>query len=90
MTNESVLTKSFTVLGVDGNHLTFSETIEHTAIVVSIQQNDERGKLATVRLNKEQFSAICGLDSVYNGLQCESTLEETPALPQPATPEQVF
>lgn len=52
------ITSSISVRGVDGNDLRFSETIERKEIVVSIQQNDDGGRLATVLLNKEQFDAI--------------------------------
>jgi hypothetical protein len=52
-------TKSFTVLGADGNHITASETDERKEIMVAIQQNDEHGRIATIRLNQEQFKALC-------------------------------
>ena len=59
MPNPSYVTKSVTILGVDGNHVSVSETIERQEVVVSIQQNDEHGRLATVRLDKGQFEALC-------------------------------
>ena len=59
MTNPSYVTKSITVLGVDGNHITVGETAERQEVVIAIQQNDEGGRLATVRLNHDQFEAFC-------------------------------
>ena len=53
------LTRSLTVLGVDGNHVSVSETAERQEVVISIQQNDEHGRIATVRLDKDQFEALC-------------------------------
>jgi len=90
--------KSYTILGVDGNHLTIGETIERTAIVVSIQQNDEHGRIATVRLNREQFKELMTLDG-YQGLDVNdeeegvqlpdsASIPEAPAIPSalPTTP----
>jgi len=59
MANPSYVTRSVTILGADGNHLTVSETAERQEVVISIQQNDEHGRIATVRLNHEQFDAFC-------------------------------
>lgn len=62
--------KSFTYLGVDGNHLTLAETTDRSAILVSIQQNDEQGRIATVRLSAEQFEEVCRSNG-YDGLEVE-------------------
>ena len=59
MDRPSFLTKSITILGVDGNHVTVSETAERREVVIAIQQNDEHGRIATARLNAEQFKALC-------------------------------
>jgi hypothetical protein len=59
MDRPSFLTKSITILGVDGNHVTVSETAERREVVVAIQQNDEHGRIATARLNADQFKALC-------------------------------
>lgn len=55
------MTKSYTILGSDGNHISASETDEREEVVIAIQQNDEHGRIATVRLNKAQFDDLCGL-----------------------------
>ena len=41
MDSPSYVTKSVTVRGVDGNHVTVSETAERQEVVVAIEQNDE-------------------------------------------------
>lgn len=60
MESPSFVTKSITVRGVDGNHVTVSETAERQEVVLAIQQNDDGGQIATVRLNEPQFEALCG------------------------------
>ena len=50
--------RSFTVRGTDGNDLTISETHEEDQVVVSIQQNDDEGRIATVRLGRAEFEAF--------------------------------
>ena len=59
MPNPSYVTRSLTIVGIDGNHISVSETAERREVVVTIQQNDEHGRLATVRLTKDQFEAFC-------------------------------
>ena len=59
MDRPSFLTKSITILGVDGNHVTVSETAERHEVVIAIQQNDEHGRIATARLDTDQFKALC-------------------------------
>ena len=53
-----ICTKSFTVRGVDGNDLSMSETVEGDHVILSIQQNDDKGRFATARLNKASFDAF--------------------------------
>ncbi len=53
MDRPSFLTRSLTIAGVDGNHVTVSETAERREVVVAIQQNDEHGRIATARLNAD-------------------------------------
>jgi hypothetical protein len=60
-------TKAYTISGIDGNHLTLSETPDRLTILVSIQQNDERGRLA-VHLDKGQFEELTSLNG-YLGLE---------------------
>jgi hypothetical protein len=60
MDSPSYVTKSITVRGVDSNHITVSETAERQEVVIAIQQNDEGGRIATIRLNEPQFEALCG------------------------------
>ena len=67
---------------MDGNHLTFSETIERNAIVVSLQQNDEKGRIATVRIDAATFEELCRLDSAFDGLKIEASV----AAPLPGQP----
>jgi hypothetical protein len=59
MASPSYLTKTITILGVDGNHVSISETPDRQEVVIAIQQNDEKGRIATARLSGEQFSALC-------------------------------
>jgi len=60
MDSPSFVTKSITVRGVDGNDVTVSETAERQEVVLAIQQNDDGGRIATIRLNESQFEALCG------------------------------
>ena len=53
------LTKSYSIRGIDGNDVAVSETVERKEIVLSIQQNDDRGRVATVRLTKNQWEMLC-------------------------------
>lgn len=57
----ALVSKSYSLAGVDGNHVVLSETAERLEVVLSIQQNDEGGRIATVRLNAEQFAELFGL-----------------------------
>lgn len=82
-------TKSFTLMGVDGNHLTLSETLDREAIVVSIQQNDDKGRIATMRLNAAQFELLCSMDSSYDGLTVKTAVERESDPPALASAEQV-
>ena len=50
--------RSFTVRGIDGNDLRISETMERDQVVVAIQQNDDGGRMATVRLTAAQLRAF--------------------------------
>ncbi len=59
MASPSYLTKTITILGVDGNHVSVSETPDRKEVVFAIQQNDEKGRIATARLSGEQFAALC-------------------------------
>ncbi len=56
--NKQIVTNSFNIRGIDGNDLRISETIERDQVVISIQQNDDKAMIATVRLDKEQFDAF--------------------------------
>ena len=60
MASPSYKTKSITILGADGNHVSVSETPDRKEVVVAIQQNDEKGRIATARLTGSQFAALCG------------------------------
>lgn len=55
---KQIVVKGFTIRGVDGNDLRISETIERKEVVISIQQNDDKARMGTVRLDKEQFEAF--------------------------------
>ncbi len=59
--NEKIVTRRFNIRGEDGNDLAVSECIERLSVVVSIHQNDDKGRIATVSLNKEQWDAFCDL-----------------------------
>ena len=58
---KQIITKGFTIRGADGNDLRISETVERDQVVISIQQNDDKARMATVRLDKEQFEAFFDL-----------------------------
>jgi hypothetical protein len=60
MASPSYMTKTITILGTDGNHVSVSETPDRKEVVVAIQQNDKKGRIATARLSGEQFAALCG------------------------------
>jgi len=55
------LTKSIAIRGVDGNDIRVSETAERNEVVVSIEMNGGEAafRMATVRLNADQFKALC-------------------------------
>ena len=72
------MTKSFTVLGVDGNHITVSETTERREVVIAVQQNDEHGRIATIRLNAAQFDALCGTKYSLDVADAEPERPEVP------------
>jgi hypothetical protein len=55
---KQIIIKGFTIRGADGNDLRISETVERDQVVISIQQNDDKARMATVRLDKEQFEAF--------------------------------
>ena len=55
---KQMVTKGFTIRGADGNDLRISETVERDQVVISIQQNDDKARMATIRLDKEQFNAF--------------------------------
>lgn len=59
MSTPTFLTKSITIRGADGNDIRISETAERCEVEIAIQQNEDRGLLATVRLNNAQFDALC-------------------------------
>jgi len=58
---KQIIIKGFTIRGADGNDLRISETVERDQVVISIQQNDDKARMATVRLDKEQFEAFFDL-----------------------------
>jgi len=70
---KQIVVKGFTIRGVDGNDLRISETVERDQVAISIQQNDDKGRLATVRLDKEQFEAF--FDIKY-GIDIKGPVEE--------------
>ena len=76
MSNKQVRCKSYTLLGNDGNHLTLAETLDRSAILISIQQNDEKGRIATVRIDAEQFEALCSFNSRYDGLEVKPSIAD--------------
>jgi len=59
MSTPSYLTKSITIRGLDGNDIRVSETAERQAVVISIQQNEDGGRIASVRLDQAQFESLC-------------------------------
>ena len=80
MNQPEFMTKSITIRGVDGNDIRVGETAARQEVVVAIQQNDEHGRMATMRLNKRQLAALC---DVKYSLECDDE-------PQPAAvPEAV-
>lgn len=61
MDRPAFLTKSIAIRGVDGNDIRVSETAERKEVVVSIHMNggESSFRVATVRLNADQFKALC-------------------------------
>ena len=53
---------SYTIHGADGNDVSVSETPDYSSVVLCIQQNDDRGRLATVRLDQEKWKTLCDLE----------------------------
>ena len=53
--------KGFTFLGKDGNHFSISQAPDEGEFVLCIQQNDEKGRLATARIDKEQLDELMSL-----------------------------
>jgi hypothetical protein len=51
------VTKSYSILGIDGNHVSVSELDHGDGVVLSIQHS---GRIATVRLSPDQFDDLCG------------------------------
>jgi hypothetical protein len=49
------LMMSYSIRGIDGNDLSISETFERLAVLVIIRCE---GRVATVRLNKDQYEAL--------------------------------
>ena len=55
-TNPPYLTKTITISGADGNHVSGSETADRMEVVVAVQQGTET---SAVHLSCEQFEALC-------------------------------
>lgn len=68
---EGIRCKSFTLPGVNGGEVVISETIDRQAIEISVRQNGPPhiADALTVRLTAEQFDALCGMNSAYDGLE---------------------
>lgn len=74
--------KSFTLPG-KGGELVIAETIDRTAIEISVRQAGAPGLPDTlsVRLSKEQFNALCNMNSAYDGLEVlKEVTDEAPEL----------
>ena len=56
---------SYRVRGEDGNDISINETPDLSAVVVCIQQNDDKGRLATISLNEKQFKALMDLENRF-------------------------
>jgi hypothetical protein len=69
MTNRELTCKSFAIRGVNGNYLRLSETMRRDEIVISIEENNANGLIATVRIDAEAFAALCNMNSAYDGLE---------------------
>lgn len=83
------MTRSWNIRGIYGNDFSVSETIEGTNLILSIQQNDEKGRIATVVINEEQWRDLCDLK--YKPKFAEPPAETVPLPPprQPGTTEEV-
>jgi hypothetical protein len=78
--SSSLVCKSFTLTGVDGSHVTLSETPEREEIVLSVVTYCSSGaQRATARLNAEQFETLCRMDSSYGGLEVRTTQLSVPS-----------
>lgn len=60
--------KSYTVRGPCGNDLIVSETVERDQIVLAIRQNDEGGRIATMRLDR---TSLDQLDHVLDAMELQ-------------------
>lgn len=83
---EGIRCKSYSLPG-EGGELVISETIDRLAIEVSVRQKEPLEVSLSVRLNKEQFEALCNMNSAYDGLEITKS-EPQPVLEEPETVEQ--
>lgn len=63
---QGIRNKSFTLPG-EGGDLIVSETIDRLAIEITVRLGSS--SRSSVRLSAEQFEALCGMSSVYDGLE---------------------
>jgi len=67
------VSKAYTVPGIDGGEITFSETIGRDRIKITATRPN---CVPTVLfITAEQFEAICGFDSAYDGLEVKPSAE---------------
>lgn len=63
--------KSYTLSGIDGGELSISETVDRLAIEIRIRPH-ATAQGETIRLHKDQFDALCGMNSAYDGLEVQN------------------
>jgi len=63
---EGISCKAFTLPGIDGGEITFSETMDRLSILITATGKD--GLICRLHIAAEQFAAMCDFDSHYDGL----------------------
>jgi len=69
---EGICCKSYTLRGINGGEITISETPDRRSIKITALGTNCIA--ATLHITAEQFTALCGFDSSYDGLQVKPPL----------------
>ena len=68
---EGIRCKAFTLPGIDGGEISFSETMDRQSILITAREKGD----ATCRLHitAAQFEAMCSFDSTFDGLEVKKS-----------------